>query len=626
MPLRKLVTAVGLAAIAYELYQEHKRQNDPGHHLLSPRESERIQSLAKAAPASMAELYKDLQVANREIRVLVLAPGELDKPLVATMEVVPFTSATYEALSYCWGVDVRDKPLRVNGVEYWITSSLDIALRHLRPREGLPRRLWIDAVCIDQARTEEGRADKKAQLPRMGMIYNNAKKVIAWLGPSTKDSEDAFQFFSSFFRTCTDISDLNRSYDTERARWQHFENDILGREWWGRAWIVQEFIMSCEIEFHCGFDTMSENEMTMLGYFFHMMPFRMFESQITNPQEARNRRSIAILAATRAQKRSREIPDDLCYWVSRFHSWDCRDKLDHIYAFVGIAEENHFPVEPEREDDWPSVYGDLAYYILSTRKRVDFLCMGRGEDRSARIPASWVPDLQIKYDARGPMLPPLECSADAVYRASGGSFSGTIFCSSDKSTLTLSGIRFSGIKAMTGAHSRGFLSMDESRSLLRNILGTRVEKNAYPFKMSHTYAVAFARTLCWDLNWVRKRCGNNDTALERQPQDPPPTDYKPFITDSVMRRAAFEADITTMMENMRANRRFALFENGAIGMVPRIAEPDDIVCILAGASVPMLLRPHGTDWMFVGECYVHGIMDGEFWSRHCRNLIPFRIV
>jgi hypothetical protein len=52
------------------------------------------------------------------------------------------------------------------------------------------------------------------------------------------------------------------------------------------------------------------------------------------------------------------------------------------------------------------------------------------------------------------------------------------------------------------------------------------------------------------------------------------------------------------------------------------AKVDDVICILDGCSVPVVLRPcsrdmgtrtdeRGSFYQFVGECYVHGMMDGE---------------
>jgi hypothetical protein len=37
----------------------------------------------------------------------------------------------------------------------------------------------------------------------------------------------------------------------------------------------------------------------------------------------------------------------------------------------------------------------------------------------------------------------------------------------------------------------------------------------------------------------------------------------------------------------------------------------DIVCILFSGSMPIILRPVDDHFLFVGECYVHGVMNGE---------------
>jgi hypothetical protein len=59
-----------------------------------------------------------------------------------------------------------------------------------------------------------------------------------------------------------------------------------------------------------------------------------------------------------------------------------------------------------------------------------------------------------------------------------------------------------------------------------------------------------------------------------------------------------------------------------LGMASVEVRSGDYVCVLLGGDVPFILRPlHGTSttqtartWQFIGESYVHGIMDGEFMS------------
>ncbi|KAF2143539.1 uncharacterized protein K452DRAFT_198784, partial [Aplosporella prunicola CBS 121167] len=47
------------------------------------------------------------------------------------------------------------------------------------------------------------------------------------------------------------------------------------------------------------------------------------------------------------------------------------------------------------------------------------------------------------------------------------------------------------------------------------------------------------------------------------------------------------------------------------GVCPGHTLPGDRIAILLGGSVPFVLRPYREYYVIVGECYVHGIMDGE---------------
>lgn len=60
-----------------------------------------------------------------------------------------------------------------------------------------------------------------------------------------------------------------------------------------------------------------------------------------------------------------------------------------------------------------------------------------------------------------------------------------------------------------------------------------------------------------------------------------------------------------------SNRVFATTSNGYYILGPKIMEPGDLVCVLKGAQIPFCLRPWGGKYLLVGECYMHGVMDGR---------------
>ena len=56
---------------------------------------------------------------------------------------------------------------------------------------------------------------------------------------------------------------------------------------------------------------------------------------------------------------------------------------------------------------------------------------------------------------------------------------------------------------------------------------------------------------------------------------------------------------------------FARTEKGYYVLGPKVTQPGDIVCVLFGGKLPFCLRPLGDRYLLVGECYVHGLMNGE---------------
>lgn len=94
----------------------------------------------------------------------------------------------YFALSYTWGGETPSEPLTVRGGAFQqqllITPNCAAALRVLqrsltrKVRRRRTLRVWVDAICIDQARGDE----RNAQVAMMAEIYERASKVVVWLG------------------------------------------------------------------------------------------------------------------------------------------------------------------------------------------------------------------------------------------------------------------------------------------------------------------------------------------------------------------------------------------------------------------------------------------------------------
>lgn len=58
-------------------------------------------------------------------------------------------------------------------------------------------------------------------------------------------------------------------------------------------------------------------------------------------------------------------------------------------------------------------------------------------------------------------------------------------------------------------------------------------------------------------------------------------------------------------------RVFARTDRWYYVLGPAAMKTGDLICVFFGAKVPFCLRPAGEKYLLVGECYVHGLMNGE---------------
>ena len=149
-------------------------------------------------------IYEDCPVKDGDIRVLTVRPGVYGDSLVGTLTSRPLQTNSsshiealpYEALSYHWGTGDYSCTIKIHTSEadpadFRIKPDLFGALNQLRLPDG-SRRLWIDAICINQDDDDE----KNAQVSQMANVYSKAQSVCVWLGEAGLDSNLALNFIS----------------------------------------------------------------------------------------------------------------------------------------------------------------------------------------------------------------------------------------------------------------------------------------------------------------------------------------------------------------------------------------------------------------------------------------------
>lgn len=93
-------------------------------------------------------------------------------------------------------------------------------------------------------------------------------------------------------------------------------------------------------------------------------------------------------------------------------------------------------------------------------------------------------------------------------------------------------------------------------------------------------------------------------------------------TDTLIRdvRSTSVANFLRRVQEVIWMRRLIITERNTLGLAPEMSKKRDLICILYGCSVPVALRrmvDPVTDeeyFTFIGECYVHGLMDGEAFA------------
>jgi hypothetical protein len=193
----------------------------------------------------------------------------------------------YEALSYTWGVSEPTTQITVDGQPFWITRNLEVALHHLTGHRDLI--LWVDAICINQ----KDNAEKSWQVRQMQQVYQQANRVLVWLGESGMGSMRALNKLADFeafdnwnssnhyyqtnftIKALAAIRELDAMFKLDKdpaqkpvPRIPHrsslLEDDglfplneigaVLERAWWGRIWVVQELALAKDVSFVCGYD------------------------------------------------------------------------------------------------------------------------------------------------------------------------------------------------------------------------------------------------------------------------------------------------------------------------------------------------------------------------------------
>jgi hypothetical protein len=632
------------------------------------------------------------------IRILILHGGPPESPLSCSLKTLDlerfepdkskkqrkkYDDENYEALSYVWGelpelklmeklkIHIDDQNFSI--IE--ITPNLAMALKRLRwPATNKKRRLWVDAVCINQ----KSDAEKNSQVPLMARIYSNAFNVCVWVGDELKDKKTMLAV------NLVNSIRLLRNYDafvehhSQCSEWEALL-DLMKREWFSRRWVVQEIAMAQKATIYCGQQQLDWNEFSEAVSLFQEMEERVrqkFKESKAHNHPADYFGHLKALCACRLVSRVNQLVQkteegrivrrvaNLEELVSTLTSFRGSVSHDTIYAVLALANDvsgsdafpksqppirmnastkeklqrEHPNVDPQTivralqsfrvekypvdyKKDFVEVARDFLDIVTRRSGSLDMILRPWVDDKIPKpildsLP-SWIRTLRYlphKPDWKGHYqrvnANPLVGPPGKQAYSAAGTYPGNWSFGKDPNCWTLT--------------AKGFI-LDHVGEVEESALGATIPESWYKFghweDREEIPPDPFWRTIVAD----------RDAQGEKCPAWYPQACRVSFgetiegadAQTSIMKETIGSRVVEDFLERVQAvtwgKRLLRTTVKDWLGLgpnKPKSVQNGDAICILFGCSVPVILREHNMNdnsryYELIGECYIHGMMNGD---------------
>ena len=574
--------------------------------------------------------YRPLDVENREIRLVILAPASsFEDDIHCTLQPVSLNEdPQYEALSYTWGDENVTDEIFLDGQSFQVTTNLVSFLRHLR-LASQPRVLWADAIAINQRDpTERGH-----QVAFMGEVYKSAQCDLLWLGPEASDSSKALRLLVDLSSQSSRTAVQSRLEQLDMTQLRCLFKIFIQQPVLTRIWIIQELILAKNIRLFCGRRSLqwTTAQEIAIEYWnrFSLSNFSFFRDEIYH---LGNMLSMSL----ERSPSSTEEKDLLDTWVA-FSECRCKDNRDKVYGILNLA--NNLNIQPDYEISPEVLFGLVTRAHLSLRQDVDILrfCQRshRPEDThpsnmdTMRILPSWVPDFGSGLHA-SPFI-----TQEANIKFTRTPWSNTsqqdLNEAGSPETLTLRGMILDIIpKVDFGCQMRETALTREGNASAFREGYSFLEKSRIPgarYFNGDDFHEAYWRTLVGD-----RFCEGPGMACERISDK----SYfwreclKSLLSDVQVEEQSHADQLKNWLAICAAFSIFCLTKKDYMALIPENAESGDVICALYGGRLHYVLRPVFGDpdsemMRVVGPAYVHGLMDGKVIQLRDEGVLKERV-
>jgi hypothetical protein len=519
------------------------------------------------------------------------------------------------------------------------------------------RTVWIDAICINQEDDEE----KAFQVPLMRSIYSKAKRVVVWPG----DKYDSGMASDMLLRVLSAYA-MSDSLQYEMGGFFADEIDtpgwkalmaLLHNLYFTRIWVVQEIAVGSKVQIYHGGRYTNWDIFTFVYMecthpqrrgLFAGINHNIFDSPVSrdNNDALGGINTICGLHDRYSKKqKARAHIGHLLADCASMHSTDPRDKIFGLNGLLDLPLPQHIIdyKKPEAE-----VFIETACHVLN--QRLDpFSILAYAGIGWRQVPStlpSWVPNWAEEQVA---------FSLWDRHHSGPGQSTATHLSPEIKITSSAAGPILSTkgiiIDTINKENTPVPLPNSEYKHITRrerSIGMARWYKEAWALALtndihSHTSQSrleAFWRTIVADRNFVDRpappsfaQCNtiyeklsearlramglDAEAHLASLQADPEVSAVWPEGLEDLSRFLEFQAAIVHATDG----RKFCLTrEEGYFCLTPQGSRVGDLVCVLFGAPTPFVLRGYtdkngrfgmeGPLYQLVGECYVHGFMNG----------------
>ncbi|KAI7977208.1 hypothetical protein EIK77_005413 [Talaromyces pinophilus] len=603
-------------------------------------------------------IYRPLDQAVPRIRVLELfCAATEESDIHCQLHELPISQSrgadcSYEALSYFWGSDQRPLSVYINGHPLPITQNLDTALRHLR-RKSQNRRLWVDAICINQADREE----KRIQIGLMRHIFAEASTVLVWLGPGDQDTDRAIAVLVQRARRTRESASNEDVFRPILAGLQ----TIFTSPWWSRIWVFEEVLVATEPPLViCGHSQITWTDLDQERLRWEIM------LDIADP----NLRDIHIHGTQEfmdcaenyydVPPRERMQNVGLFSLLSATSHRIALDPRDKVFAVLGLVTDGSGDlVQPDYEQSVSQIYQKATLSILNSEVKFDLLHRVHSTPRRNDLP-TWCPDFSCRalglFD-KGDLFPPLgttDFETDrgmarelVTHDASAGSIRisgvevGEIAMArpSAFTSNVIAGYRTrigNGMATAVFLDSYNIIELEWSKiariiyDVLRRAVGcdeaNRRLASGETWRLLNAGRVLFKQgnrggskvTIAEDEfgngywlfeKYLRDRQAGLSNAGAMQPW------WDLIPNSNVQNLQSWVVSYMLKMPQTLEDTCFFITKSGLYGISALCVEEGDVLCVLFGCRLPAILRPHkDKKYQLVSFAYVPVIMHGELFT------------